>query len=368
MKFKIPQNLLMNSLSVVLRGVSNRTTLPILKGILIEAKNNRVKFISTDLEIGIQNEIDAFVIEEGTTVIDAKLFSEIIRKMPDSAVEIIKTEDNNLIVRSGTTEFIISTWNAKEYPELPQIKEGDNYLLGEELFKSMIKQTVFSTAQIETKPVLKGVLFEIEKNKLNMVALDGYRLALRKGKINTEKNQKVVIPAKTLSEVSRILNNEEKKEIEINIAENHVIFDIGKNKVISRLLEGEFINYKQIIPTEFNTNIIVETKKLIESLERASLISTESKKNLVKMNIVEDKIIILSNSELGKGYEEIEIEKEGNNIEIAFNSKYIIEALKVIEEEKIVFSFTTNIRPGIIKPKDNDNYVYLILPVRISGS
>ena len=367
MKFRIPQKSLMNSLSIIIRAVSNRSNLSILKGILIEVKENKVTFISTDLEIGIQNDIEAFVISEGKTVVDARLFSEIIRKLPNASVDIIKTEENNLVIKYGTTEFIISTWNANEYPELPQVKGGDKYSLEEDLFKNMIKQTIFSTSKIDSKPILKGVLFEIKKNELNMVALDGYRLALRKGKINTENSHKVVIPDKTLSEVSRIINSEEENKIDINIAENHVIFYIGKSKIISRLLEGEFINYKQIIPNEFNTKIIVETKKLIDCLERASLISTESKKNLVKMNILEDKVIILSNSELGKGYEEIEIEKEGENIEIAFNSKYIIEALKVIEEEKVIFSFTTNVRPGIIKPVNNDNYIYLVLPVRISG-
>ncbi|MCD5413563.1 MAG: DNA polymerase III subunit beta [Clostridiales bacterium] len=366
MRFKISQKVLMNSISIVIRAVSNKTALPILKGILMEVKENKIILITTDLEIGIKKEVEAVVASEGIFVVEGKLFSEIIRKLPDSSVEIIKTEENKIIIKCENTEFIISTWCANNYPELPQVQEGETCFLENEIFNKMIVQTIFATSQVETKPILKGVLFEIKENILNMVALDGYRLALRKGKIKAENDYKVIVPAKTLNEVNRIINSEEENKTEVNLTENYIIFKTGKSTLISKVLEGEFLNYTQIIPKEFNTRITVNTKKFTESLERASLISTESKKNLVKINITEEKIIVLSNSELGKGYEELEIEKEGDNISIAFNSKYIIEALKVIEEENIVFSFTTNIRPGIIGPQNRDDYIYLVLPVRIA--
>ncbi|MBM7615593.1 DNA polymerase III subunit beta [Alkaliphilus hydrothermalis] len=365
MHFSCPQKNLLNSISIVQKSVSSKTTLTILKGIYLEAKMGQLKLVGTDLEIGIENIIEADVRKEGSIVIDARLFSEIIRKLPDSNVEISIDENSQILIKCEHTEINILSQSASEFPELPVVEEEQTYLIPQEIFRNMIRQTVFATSQDESRPILTGVLVEIEESILNMVALDGYRLALRRGSINAVDNYKVVIPAKTLNEISRIMNMDEDEPIKVSLTENHGLFTIGNTKLISRLLEGEFINYNQILPKEYKSRVKINTKNLLNSIERASLLGREGKSNLVKFTIKDDKMIITSNSELGKVYEEIPIQLEGNDLEIAFNSKYFIEALKVIEDEEIFITLTTGVSPGIIRPVDNDNYVYLVLPVRL---
>lgn len=368
MHFICSQKNLMHSISIVQKSVSTKTTLPILKGIYLEAYSNNLKLVGTDLEIGIENIIEAQVHQEGTVVIDARLFSEIIRKLPDEDVELKLQENNQLLIKCDTTEFNILCSDATDFPELPIIEEEQCHQISQELFRNMIRQTVFATSQDESRPILTGVLMEIENDRLNMVALDGYRLALRSGKINSVDSNRVVIPAKTLNEISRIMNSDDDEPINIIFTENQGLFTIGNTKLISRLLEGEFINYNQILPKEHQSQIKVSTKRLLNSIERASLLAREGKNNLVKFTINDDKMVITSNSEIGKVYEEISIELEGADLEIAFNSKYFIDALKAVDEEEVYLEFTTNISPGIIKPVNNQNYVYLVLPVRLSAN
>ena len=368
MRFICPQKILMHGISIVQKSVSTKTTLPILKGIYLEASAGKLKLVGTDLEIGIENIIEAEVLEEGSVVIDARLLGEIIRKLPDADVEVTLLENNQLKIKCENSEFNILCLSASEFPELPVIEEEEAYKIPQELFRNMIKQTVFSTSQDESRPILTGVLMEIEKDILNMVALDGYRLALRKGKIESSYNYKVVIPAKTLNEVSRIMNIDEEEPIHIVLTDNHTLFTIGNTKLISRLLEGEFINYKQILPKEHKSRVKTSTRNLLNSIERASLLAKEGKNNLVKFIIKDEVMTITSNSELGKVHEDIPIALEGADLEIAFNSKYFIDALKVIDDEEVYLDFTTNISPGILKPVSNENYVYLVLPVRVAAN
>ncbi len=368
MHFICSQKNLMHSISIVQKSVSTKTTLPILKGIYLEAYATCLKLVGTDLEVGIENIIEAEVIQEGTVVIDARLFSEIIRKLPDENVELHLQENNQLLIKCASTEFNILCYNASDFPELPLIEEENRHEISQELFRNMIRQTVFATSQDESRPILTGVLMEIENEKLNMVALDGYRLALRKGKIDGTDTNRVVVPAKTLNEISRIMNADDENPITITFTENHGLFTIGNTKLISRLLDGEFINYNQILPKEYKSQVKINTKNLLNSIERASLLAREGKNNLVKFTINDDKMVITSNSELGKVYEEINIQLEGEDLEIAFNSKYFIDALKAVDEEEVYLEFTTNISPGIIKPVNNENHVYLVLPVRLSAN
>lgn len=368
MRFLCPQKVLMQGISIVQKSVSTKTTLPILKGICLEAAANKLKLVGTDLEIGIENSIEVEVLDEGSAVIDARLLGEIVRKLPDSEVEVTLLDNNQIKIKCENSEFNILSLSATDFPELPTIEEEDAYTIPQDLFRNMIRQTVFSTSQDESRPILTGVLMEIEGGVLNMVALDGYRLALRKGKIESPYNYKVVIPGKTLNEVSRVMNVDEDDPIHIVITENHTLFTIGNTRLISRLLEGEFINYKQILPKEYKSRVKINTKSLLNSIERASLLAKEGKNNLVKFMIKDEVITITSNSELGKVHEEISINLEGADLEIAFNSKYFIDALKAIDDEEVYLNFTTNISPGIIKPVNNDNYVYLVLPVRVASN
>ncbi|KAB3532223.1 DNA polymerase III subunit beta [Alkaliphilus serpentinus] len=368
MHFSCPQRTLLNSINIVQKSVSTRTTLPILKGIYIEAQEHHLKLVATDLEVGIENLLDAEIISEGAFVIDAKLFGEIIRKLPDDDVEIKLIDSNQVFIKCQSAEFNVLCHNAEDFPELPSIDDKSNFSISNELFRNMIRQTVFATSQDESRPILTGVLMEIDEDSFNMVALDGYRLALRKGKIKSELNRKVVIPSRTLTELSRIISNDDEEDVEICLSENHAQFRFSNTKIISRLLEGEFINYKQIIPKEYKSRVKINTKSLLNSIERASLLAKEGKNNLVKFIVSDENMVITSNSELGKVHEEIIITLEGEEIEIAFNSKYFMDALKVFDEEEIYLNFTTNISPVIFKPVSNDHYTYLVLPIRLSSN
>lgn len=367
MKIICSQKKLNAAVNIVQKAVSTKTTLPILKGILLEAKDNKLKLVGNDLDIGIENHIEANIVREGSIVISSRLFGDIIRKLPDSDIEIDVDGQNNISIKCQNSDFKLVGQPSIEFPDLPYVEEENTYLIGQDLFRNMVRQTIFATSQDETRPVLTGALIEIGENNISMVAIDGYRLALRKAYIDTNIFNKAVIPGKTLSEVSRILGNESEGDIHISFTDKHILFTIDEIKIISRLLEGEFINYEQIIPREFNSKVKVKTRDLLNSIERASLLAKEGKNNLIKFSIKDESMAISSNVEIGSVKEEVDIELEGDDIDIGFNSKYLIEALKVVDSEDINLEFTTSVSPCIMKPGDNENYTYLVLPVRLSN-
>ncbi len=364
MRIEVNQRALTNSINVVQKGISPRTTLQILDGILLETIDGKLKLTATDLEIGIETYVDCNIIEEGSIVVNARIFGDIIKKLPNSMID-ISVENNNINIKCENSEFNILGNPASEYPELPTIINKNSFKIPKDLFKSAISQTVFATTQDETRPILTGVLLEIVNNIGSFVALDGYRLALRTIPINSEEDIKIVIPGRVLSELNKILGDNE-EELNIVVAPGHVIFNMGETIVFSRLLEGQFLNYKDIIRKDHKTSILINKKELQDSLERASLLAKEEKANLVKLNLVEDKVIIKSNSEIGDVYEEVVSKHEGDIIDIAFNSKYIIDGIKAIDSEEVELYFMGSLNPCIIKPVGNENYTYLVLPVRLA--
>ena len=363
MRIQIDQKSLANNINIVQKGISSRTTLQILEGILLETVNGKLKLTATDLEIGIETYVDCNVIEEGSIVVNSRIFGDIIKKLPEFTID-ISVNDNNINIKCESSEFNILGNGAHEYPELPTIINQNSLTMPKDLFKSAIRQTVFATTQDETRPILTGVLLEIEDGIASFVALDGYRLALRNIHINSNEDVKIVIPGRALSELNKILEDDE-EEFTIIIAPGHVIFNLGDTRVSSRLLEGQFLNYKDIIRKDHKTNIIVNKRAFQDSLERASLLAKEEKANLVKLNIIDNQVIIKSNSEIGNVYEQISSKHEGEMVNIAFNSKYIIDGIKVIDAEEIELHFMGSLNPCIIKPVGEDNYTYLVLPVRL---
>ena len=229
----------------------------------------------------------------------------------------------------------------------------------------MIRQTIFATAQDETRPILTGALLEITDGKISLVALDGYRLALKSAPVDYAEDVKVVVPSKTLNELNKILEDDD-SDVKITCTENHIIFMLNKTIITSRLLEGQFLNYNDIIRNDYKSRVTVNTQDIKDSIERASLLAREGKNNLVKLEVSDYKLVITSNSEIGDVYEEIKIDLEGEDIEIAFNSKYILDGIRVIDSEEITMDFVSSVNPCIIKPIDDENYTYLILPVRLS--
>ena len=364
MRIQLEQSELMKYVNIVQKGISSKTTLPILDGILIETTDNKIKITGTDLELGIESYINGKILEEGSIVINSRLFGDIVRKLPNETIDIV-TSENKMNITCKTSEFNLIGNSAVEYPELPTLIDQYSIKIPKDLFKSTLRQTVFATTQDETRPILTGVLFEIVNDSASFVALDGYRLALRAIKVNSTDDVKVVVPGKTLVELNKILDDEE-DDVDVVLTPGHIVFKLGDTVVYSRLLEGQFLNYRDIIREEHNTKVKINRRELQNSLERASLLAREEKANLVKLNITDDKMSIKSNSEIGNVSEELPLEKSGEDIQIAFNSKYIIDGIKAIDVENIELYFMGSLNPCIIKPEGNNNYTYLVLPVRLA--
>ena len=366
MKLTCEKQTLINNINIVSKAVSTRTTLPILECILLSADSNGLKMTSNDLEMGIETGyMEAQIIENGLIALEAKMFFEIVRRLPDEGWVLIETGENNVvIIKCGKTEFKIMAQSGDEFPVLPAIEKINEYKLNSNTLKNMIRQTIFSVSVDESKPVLTGELLEIEENSLTVVAVDGFRVSYRNEPLEGDNdNISVVVPSKTLNEISKILPNDE--EISMYFTDKHVLVQMPECTVVSRLLDGEFLKYKQIFTMDYNTVVKCNRDELLRSLERASLISKETKKNPVKLSIEGDVVKITSNTESGTSYDEILVETEGEDISIAFNPRYLIDMLKVIDDHYIFMQFTTPLSPCIIHGEEPYNYKYLVLPLRI---
>lgn len=355
------RNLLLESINIVQKAVPSKTTLPILEGILFIAKNGKLTLISTDLELGIETSINVDVLEQGSLVVSSRIIGEIVRKLPDADVEIEKKE-NLIYIKSENSEFKVLGLSQEEFPQLPSIEKDRGISISNSMLKEMIRQTIFAVSTDEIRPILTGVLMEIRGKEVTMVALDGFRMAVKNIEILSDENIKAVIPGKTLTELGKILNDSE-DTVNIFISKNQILFQTGETTIISRLLEGEFINYSQLIPEEYKIRIKLQTEKLLDACERAALFARDSN-NTIRFEINDDIMNIRSNSESGDVHEELKVIKEGEDIEIAFNPRYFIEALKAINNDEITIEFTTNVSPSIIKPVNDSGFLYLILPVR----
>jgi len=366
MNFSCFQNDLINGINIVQKAVATKTTLEILKGILIETYEGKIKLTCNDLNLAIEVLIDAQIREEGSIVLDSRLLGEIIRKLPNQTID-FKLTDNHIEIECLNSKFKLLSFKADEFPKLPIMEKSDKIKINQNIFKKMIRKTIFAVSNDETRPILTGSLLEIEKEKATMVSIDGYRLVLKTIEIENETISKTVIPGKTLNELLKIIGNEEEKEIEINITKKYISFDIENVKVISKILEGEFIKYKQIIPQEFKTEVTINTKEFYQSIERASLIAREAKSATIKMSFENEFVETTAISEIGTISDKVKIKKDGENVEIGFNPKYLSEVLKVIESEETIIKLSSSLSPCVIKSKEDDKYIYLVLPVRINN-
>lgn len=350
--------------AIAQKAITGKSTMPILEGLYIEASKNTLTLIGSDKDISIETKIDADVLEPGRIVVDAKIFGEIIRKLPNNEVKIETLEGNNIQITCQKSVFNLVHMLPDEFPSLPQINENMIFGIPQNILKNMIKGTSFAVAQDETRPILQGILFEVDNSRLNLVALDGYRLALRSEIIDTNNTINAVIPGKTLNEVAKILE-ESDEAVNITFTTNHILFNLGDTKIISRLLEGEFIKYSALLPQEHKLLVTVNKQDLQNGIERASLMAKEGNSNLIKLDIQEDNIVLTSNSQLGKVREEVSINLQGEGIQIAFNSKYLLDVLKNMEDNEIAIELTSSISPCVIRNKSIDNSKYLVLPVRL---
>ncbi|MBD7916122.1 DNA polymerase III subunit beta [Clostridium sp. Sa3CUN1] len=364
MKFICEKQKLQEGISISSKAITGKTTMPILEGIYITATKEGLTLIGSDMDVSIETKVEANVLEEGMLVIDSKIFGEIIRKLPNSQI-IIETLENEIMqITCEKSVFNLVYMNGEDYPEIPKINENLSVEVQQSILKSMIRGTSFAIAQDETRPILQGILFEVKDKNLNLVALDGYRLAIRNEFLDNDSNIEVVIPGKTLNEVSRIL--EDVSEIvKITFTNNHILFNLSNTKIISRLLDGKFVNYSSLLPQEHKISIDVKKQNLQNCIERASLMAKDSNSNLIKLDVQDDTLVITSNSQLGKVREEVSVNLQGESIQIAFNSRYLLDVLKNIEDDEVVLEMTSGVSPCVIKCKNNDNSKYLVLPVRL---
>lgn len=371
MKLICEKETLLKAINAVVKGVPTRTTMPILEGILLQTNNNELKLTTYDLELGVEYIIDAQIIENGNTIVNATMFSEIIRRLPDAEIKIEVNEKKLLVIECEGSLYKLSTMNPDEYPELPKINIENLLEIDQITLRNMIKKTIFAVSNEENRPIFTGCLFETKNNKLNIVAIDGFRMGWVSQKLsNITETFKAVIPGKTLNEVYKILTDSY-ENIKIGISKNQAIFEMEKCKIVTRLLDGEFLNYESVVPNNWETRIKINKNALQSSLERVSLISSSTiekeKKYPVKIKIDIGKLTLSCTNQTGDAKEELYLETEGKNLEIGVNPKYFLDALKAIEDEEIYIEFGSNISPCIIKPieKLENIYTYMILPVRM---
>lgn len=360
------QNLLEAVLNVQ-HAVSNKSCLTALEGILVKTDQNEITLCGYDLELGITTQIEANVEEEGGIVLGAKIFSDIIRRAPDDKITI--STDDKLIatINSGNSKFSIIGIQKEDYPTLPEFDSHSQIKINSNTLKSMIRQTIFAVADTDEKPINTGTLFDIKNGEINLVSVDGYRLAKRTEKIAEQDcNIKFVVPGKTLSEILKLIPDSD-DEIKISVGKKHIIFTNEKYCIISRLLEGDFLDYNSAIPTEKTTELLINTKEFIESVERASLVITDRLKSPIRCIFSENEAKISCITALGRANDEFPVTTTGKDLEIGFNNKYLLDALKNSDTDQIKVHVNGPLSPFKILPTDGESFVFLVLPVRLKA-
>lgn len=352
----------------VSKAIASKTTNPILEGIKLVAEDNELTLLATDLELSIEKKIRAEVKEEGETVVPGKFFSEFVKKLTNEKIELTLNEKNGLKIKYIDSEGFIQCFLPDEYPTFNTLNTNEYFGITKSNFRNLINKAIFSVAIDDSRPILKGCLFEVGSDVIKSVTSDGYRLSLVR-EVLTFSNIETscIIPDKSLREISKLLDDSD-DVINVYVQKNFLMVDLGDTKIITRLLEGDFLNYSQIINSSVSqTTITVKKSQMEDSLERASLLSKIGQNNLVKFDIKEDTLFLTSNSEIGNIKEKINIVLDGRDLLIAFNARYFLEAFRVIENEFVKISFSSPTNPCIITPVDGEKeeYLYLILPVRM---
>lgn len=363
MKIICTRQNLIQGVTTAQRAVSTKNPLPVLSGILLTAANNKLELKGTDLEMGIQCIIPCTVQEEGSIVLPAKYLGEIVRRLPDTPIQIETQEGINAIIRYGQSEITINGFHAEEFPSFPNPQGRNTLVIPEEELKEYLRQILFATSPDENRPIFTGVLLEVSDNKIKLVATDTHRLALKEINVSSDlQDINVIVPGKTLNELARVIGAAD-KEVTISMGDNQVIFGMEDTLFISRLIDGQFPNYRQVIPQGYKTRIRVKTKELLEAVERASLLARVGTQ-IIRLSIEEDKVIITANTEVGRIHEEVQVYLQGDAMQIAFNAVYLIDALRAIGSDDIYLDLSGPLSPGILRPVEGDDYLSLVLPVR----
>ena len=366
MKFNCSRTDLANAVTNVSRAVSSKTTIPALEGILMRAKDGKIILSAYDLEIGITTKIEASVLTPGEIVVSAKLFSEIVRKLPEEVVTIETDERLITYITSGQADYQIVGISSVEFPDLPTFETTDELIIKESLIKNMIKQTLYAVSENNAKPIYTGSLFEIKDRILKIVAVDGFRMAIRTEAIDYDRDTRFVIPGKTQSEFLKLLGNDEEENVSLIVGERHVMFKVKEYSIISRLIEGTFLDYETTIPKTEETVVSINTRVLINSVERMALITSEKIQSPVKFTLTGDEIRLSCSTAVGKAADVLRTNIAGNDVTIGFNHKYLLDALKNAETDEVKLIINGGLSPMIVKPVSGDSFLFLVVPMRLA--
>lgn len=366
MKISCLRSDLATAVSNVSRAVSTKASIPALEGVLIKAYGDTLNISGYNLEIGITTDIEATIQSEGEIVVSAKLFLDIVRKLPEEVVSIETDERMVTYITCGQVNYQIVGMSSVEYPDLPSFEQTDGITVNAKTMREMIRQTVYAVSENTAKPVYTGSLFEIENGVLKIIAIDGYRMAIRSENVESSSETQFVVPGKTQLEVLKLLTDDE-ENVEIIIGMRHITFKVKSYRVISRLIEGTFLDYKTTIPTETKTEAVINTRKIIESVERMSLLNNDRIQSPVRCNFSDDEIKLSCASAVGRANDVISVPIIGEPVEIGFNNRYLLDAFKNSDTDEIKIILNGPFAPMIVKPVKGDCFLSIVVPMRLSN-
>lgn len=366
MKLICSKSSLLNGVQIVSKAVPNKTTMSILECILIDASNGEIKLTANDMELGIETIIDGKIEEKGIIALDSKIFLDIVRKLPDSEITIKSDDSCKVLITCEKLEFNIIGKSGEDFSYLPVVEKNDGILVSQFTLKEVVRQTIFSIADNDNNKLMTGELFDINGSELKVVSLDGHRISIRKIKLkNTYEPKKVVVPGKTLNEISKILSGDADKDVNIYFTAKHIVFEFNNTVVVSRLIEGEYFRIDQMLSSDYETKVKINKKEFLDCIDRATLLVKEGDKKPIIINMTDNSMELKINSIIGSMNENIDIDKNGKDMMIGFNPKFLIDALRVIDDEEIEIYLVNPKAPCFIKDAE-ENYIYLILPVNFT--
>ena len=357
---------MLNGVQIVSKAVPNKTTMSILECILIDASGRNIKLIANDMELGIETVIEGEIVEKGQIALDAKILLDIVRKLPDNEITIETDKSFKTNITCEKAKFTIIGKSGEDFSYLPSIEKIDSIIVSQFTLKEVVRQTIFSISDNDNNKLMTGELFDINGDTLKVVSLDGHRISIRRIKLKDNyPARKVVVPGKTLNEISKILSGDADKDVYIFFTGKHIVFEFNKTTVVSRLIEGEYFKIDQMLSSDYETKVTVSKKELLECIDRATLLVKEGDKKPIIINITDGIMELKINSAVGSMNEEIDINKQGKDLMIGFNPKFMIDALRVIDDEQIDIYLVNPKAPCFIRDTAG-NYIYLILPVNFT--
>ena len=365
--FTCDKDKFINAISVASRTVSQKSTITALEGIYVTA-GTLLTLTGYNLETGISVSMEADVKEMGSAIFPAKLLGDIIRKLPDDTVTVKVDDGYRVKIISGISSFTIMAEPADDYPNLPDVEYDKAIYVPQNVMKDMISGTIFSVSENQARPIQTGCKFEVTPEDITVIAVDGYRLALRREKIDNPENRTLsfVCPSPALRELEKILSDTD-DNCSFTLGTRHILFQVGSATLVCRLLEGEFLDWRRVVPTDNPVKLGVNVKEMTQSIERVSLIVSEKLKSPVRMTVGENVIALRTSNSIGNAYDECTMAGKGEDMEIGFNCKYLLDALKAIPAENIIFELKTNLSPAVMTPTEGNKFTYMVLPVRLKA-